>query len=857
MKEILSTILASNMILSTTGFVAPIPEIIEKSTIVYTQAQSSPESDFKIVEGIITGYSGAGGDVVIPSTIGGVEVKRILATAFENNTNLESIVMPSTLEHIDDSAFAGCTNLRSVELNEGLKYIGSKAFELTRSLSAIWFPSTVTEIGSYAFSNSGLTSLYVPENVESVGEYAFQECTRLTSAIFMANVTTIQRATFYNCLILEEVYLREGIDTIGRSAFNRCISLKEITLPSTTKTIGQSAFYGCSKIEKFDFTNTKLETVDFYAFQYCTSLTEAIFPYGFHTFATGENSTQIDRGQFIGCTSLVNVVLPSTVTECYFHFVVGNNNLVLAAINTVTGKWELLIHPFIDCDPSLVIHSYPNTKVSNMTSYTDKLTLATLSDEDKNPTITPTTPPVLPTKSDFEVVAPQVSAEYNAKASQESDFVIGAGGIITSYTGNGGNVVIPSTIDGKIVYGIGEEAFKNVSSIKSITMPSTLERIEGSAFYGCINLETVNLNKGLNYIGVSAFEGTTSLSSIWLPDSLLEIRSYAFKNTGLTSVYVPETVRIMGEYVFEECSKLSSVIFMPDIDIVPRATFSKCTALEDVYIREGVKTIGRSAFNACTSLKEITLPTTTKSINEYAFYGCSSLEKMDMTNTRLINVEFYAFQKCTSLTEVIFPYGFVSFGFDVNPAYTGREQFNGCASLEKVVLPSTIDSTTYYSYVSSVLYHPFENTNPALIVMGYPETCIDELANHSKTNFTFVALDIADENQNPTITPTTPPTLPTDPTIVETSEEITPTVTEETQTTPSVTEETQTAPLVIEETATVTEEAQSTPLVTEETQTIPQAAEQTPTETDTEENSSGIVSWFKSVFNSFTSLFGG
>ena len=67
-------------------------------------------------------------DVVIPSTINGVEVKNIGAGAFKARVDITSVVIPDTVTTIDGSAFDGCTNLRSVKLGNGVTSISGYAF---------------------------------------------------------------------------------------------------------------------------------------------------------------------------------------------------------------------------------------------------------------------------------------------------------------------------------------------------------------------------------------------------------------------------------------------------------------------------------------------------------------------------------------------------------------------------------------------------------------------------------------------------------------------------------------------------------------------------------------------------------
>lgn len=731
---------------------------------IYTQTLASNETDFVMGEGgIITNYTGTGGNVQIPSTIAGTAVLGIGSNAFQNNTSIESVTMPSSLKRIEQYAFDGCSNLRSVTLNDGLEYLGRDCFARTTKLSAIWIPSTVVELARGVFYRSGLTSAYVPATVRTMGTHVFQECQQLTKAIFMATVETLPESTFSSSVVLEEVYLTEGIANIGTSAFYGCNSLKEITLPSTTKTIKEYAFFGCSKLEKLDFSNTQLTTVELAAFQYCFSLTEAIFPYGFQTFVCGENTMYTDKAQFYGCTSLEKVVLPSTITACYYRYTIPFFSVGLV-LNYITNNYELLNHPFIDCNPSLVIYGYPNTCIATLSTHTNVFAFSGLnSASSESATLRPNTAPQLPTQADM--VVPQVIPQETPNASDEGDFVLGAGGVITSYLGQGGDVVIPSSISGTAVLGIGANAFQNNANIESVTMPSTMERIENSAFDGCSNLHTVNLNEGLYFLGERCFQKTSNLTSIWFPSTVNTISYAAFYQSGLTSVYVPETVKIVGTSVFRDCKQLSSGIFMADVHQLPESTFRDSVSLQDVYLKEGIVTIGTSSFQGCTGLQQITLPTTTKNIYQYAFYGCSSLRKMDMSNTRLSFVDFYAFQHCVSLTEVIFPYGFRTFAYGETSLDTEKAQFIGCSSLVKVVLPSTIDPCHFfYQFLNySHLNQPFTNTNSNLVIYGYPNTSIVELASLTSA-ITFSSLgELSSENRNPDLSPTTVPTLPTAP----------------------------------------------------------------------------------------------
>jgi len=83
------------------------------------------------------------------------------------------------------------------------------------------------------------------------------------------------------------------------------------------------------------------------------------------------------------------------------------------------------------------------------------------------------------------------------KAAADSDFVVsqrGGGISIDGYTGPGGAVSIPNTINGKTVRFIGAGAFKDFEGITGVSIPSGVTQIDAEAFYNCVNMHSVKLN---------------------------------------------------------------------------------------------------------------------------------------------------------------------------------------------------------------------------------------------------------------------------------------------------------------------------------------------------------------------------
>lgn len=89
-------------------------------------------------------------------------------------------------------------------------------------------------------------------------------------------------------------------------------------------------------------------------------------------------------------------------------------------------------------------------------------------------------------------------------------------------------VDIPSEIDGAPVKVIGQAAFFKCSSLASVTIPDTVEMIEGSAFAYCSSLSSIEIPEGLVRLDYSSFFDCSALTSVTLPESLRYIGDNAF-----------------------------------------------------------------------------------------------------------------------------------------------------------------------------------------------------------------------------------------------------------------------------------------------------------------------------------------
>jgi len=161
-----------------------------------SQVQAAQEGDYTYSvtygKATITGYTGVGGAVTIPDTLGRFPVTSIGDKAFYCCNSLTNISLPQGVISIGIEAFSNCTNLTSISLPQGTTNIGIEAFSCCTALASINIPQGVTSIGNGAFGNCiSLSGISVPKGVTNIGDYAFYGCTGLTSITFNSATTII------------------------------------------------------------------------------------------------------------------------------------------------------------------------------------------------------------------------------------------------------------------------------------------------------------------------------------------------------------------------------------------------------------------------------------------------------------------------------------------------------------------------------------------------------------------------------------------------------------------------------------------------------------------------------------------
>ena len=225
------------------------------------------------------------------------------------------------------------------------------------------------------------------------------------------------------------------------------------------------------------------------------------------------------------------------------------------------------------------------------------------------------------------------------------------------------SVILPNTLTA-----IGTQAFC-LSSLVSISIPASVETIEGGAFFRCTALQTVTFEKGSKLktikngsIWSGVFESCTSLTTIEIPASVETIGYDAFFGCSSLKTVTFEKgskLKTIGYFAFINCTSLTSIEIPASVEEIERYAFSGCTSLQTVTFEKGskLKTIGYFAFINCTSLTTIEIPASVETIRGGAFSDCTSLKTVTFEKgSQLLTVYGYyahgAFSDCTALTTV-------------------------------------------------------------------------------------------------------------------------------------------------------------------------------------------------------------
>ena len=275
---------------------------------------------------------------------------------------------------------------------------------------------------------------------------------------------------------------------------------------------------------------------------------------------------------------------------------------------------------------------------------------------------------------------------------------------ITGYTGPGGDVTIPDTINGLPVTSIGHYAFMYCDSLTSVTIGTNVTNIGNDAFWSCFYLTSITIPDSVTSIANEAFGWCTSLAMITVDasnpayssvDGVLFNKSqtaliqYPWGKVG--SYTIPNRVTSIGDSAFANCSELTSVTIPTSVTSIGDYAFFDCTKLTVITVdalNSNYSSADGVLFNKSqTTLIQYpggkaggyTIPNSVTSIVDGAFWGCALTSVTIGTN--FTSIRDNAFCRCYNLTNVSIPNSVTSIGVCA---------FGGCSSLTSFTIPSSV-----------------------------------------------------------------------------------------------------------------------------------------------------------------------
>ena len=516
-------------------------------------------------------------------------------------------------------------NISTIVMSENLQTIGEGAFLGNNDLAAVYLPNTLTSVGGYVYAYChGIKTYTLPDIFFEESTNGFRDCCGLNTIVIPNTVTSLASSLFRGCQYATSVEIPSSVQTIGDSCFGGCYRLSSITFNEGLITIGDCAFINCTSIRTLIFPDS-LETIGVSAFggAYHRSIWHGEIGYDMMYI---QSITFGDGLKTIGDRAFS----PNVQLDCELNFPASLETIGAYAF---TRWWNE------STEYSITVGNPPTKIPNNITKITFAgNNLVSIGDY---------------AFYDCDCVTGELSIP-NSVTSIGIKAFYGFTGTLTQlpvnlvYLGEEAFGTVGPDEDGAVYLGTYLVSFDNINNLTSYTVRANTNIILVDAFKD-ENLEEIILPESVAYINKNAFRNMTNLTSINLPSSLKSIDNYAFYGDSLlqiTATSLPSLVSV-GAHAFDGCTNITD-LDLNNVTAISEYAFNGCTNLSNITMNNAT-TIGAYAFNGCANLSNITLNNAT-AIGAYAFNGCASaIGSITMNGTESV-VGSCAFYGCTNIT---------------------------------------------------------------------------------------------------------------------------------------------------------------------------------------------------------------
>lgn len=502
---------------------------------------------------------------------------------------------------IGEDAFSHCFELNSISIPNSITAIENSAFLNCLSLMYLALPVSVTNIGNYAFAYCQyMKSVVIPKSVTEIGYAAFAGCESLTSFSVDSENPVYK---FENGMLLADdnttlvaylgdrseikVIIPSTVKTIFNRAFLDCDWLTEVVIPNSVTTIGERAFYGCSSLSDIELPNS-VKRIEMFAFEDCESI---------ESIDIKEGTEFVGLGAFAKCSKMTSITFPSTATTIEDWVLMGCKSLqkIVVGDNNPTYDSRNGCNALIETSNNTLLYGCSNTVIPESVSVIDTMS--------------------------FEGV-----------------------GIKHLY--------IPSSVQS-----IGRYAFRGCFALESIEVDpanpnydsrdncnALIEKKSNTLIRGCVN---TTIPPGVEHIGENAFDALVGMETFTIPEGVKSIGIWAFSNSDLAEIILPNSLEKIGYLAFYMCEQLNKIRIPDSVKTLGEGAFQHCHNLTSAYVGNGVLVIQGATFSFCPMLESITIGSSVTRFDEIAIYYCDKLSDITIlakTPPQLVENSFPSYE---------------------------------------------------------------------------------------------------------------------------------------------------------------------------------------------------------------------
>lgn len=422
----------------------------------------------------------------------------------------------------------------------------------------------------------------VPASVEVIGQDAFDENDSIEKVILPDSVTKIEAYAFWGCDSLNTVVLGEGLLEVGDFVFANCKGLKEMNLPENIRSIGIQAF------------------VD------CVNLTDITIP---------PEVTDIHESAFDGCYRLVIHCEAGSTADKYAK-AFYQKQLEMPEYEDVSDYEPADTEDDRDTDDGKDAPARENEAAGELLGSTKVVAnQAVLFIDNTSPRVQ-SGMPGSGSKADSDPESVQTAQDMNGLGQPGADF--------PKY----------AIVDGSIV---ADQAYYRSREVTSLALPDGIKEI-GQFAFARSTLTDIVIPEGAEKIGYGAFYHCDDLTGVALPDTLISIEPKAFAYTAWVENFLAgadngenKDFLISGSALIAYRGDASHVEIPDGVKVIAAEVFKGHREIESVEFPESLAVIGEGAFEDCSTLKELSAASGKEisflkgltDIKDRAFAGCA------------------------------------------------------------------------------------------------------------------------------------------------------------------------------------------------------------------------------------------